>query len=226
MTKARAKFSEGLIQTACWTKWCQQAQLVVPNFTPLQWFEADLWRLSKARMTVEYEIKISRSDFRSDGKKASTSRYRNYRDGLAGEVSQKHQRLALGDERGPNRFYFMAPQGIIPREEVPEFAGLIELEGDPLWPKFKYVKTAPKLHRRKFDDDLQKVMRSFYFRYWQVRNKLPAKADITEDRIEQLLETDVRGNQRIRALEQLVVAQTRKIAQLECDNIVKVEGNL
>jgi len=70
----------------------------------------DAWALScfpsKRHEIVAYEVKVTRSDFRN-------------------EIKIPRKRLpAL---RWSNRFYFVAPKGIIPPEEVPMECGLIEV---------------------------------------------------------------------------------------------------
>lgn len=69
----------------------------------------DLWAINVApsagNAADSYEIKISRSDFRRD--------------------SHKKQR---GARLFSDRFWYVAPVGIIPHEEIPDWAGLIECE--------------------------------------------------------------------------------------------------
>lgn len=71
----------------------------------------DLWAIncyqSKGHKTVSYEIKRSRSDFLVDLKDAHS----------------KH----LGARAYGDKFYYVAPQGMIKVEELPCWAGLIEL---------------------------------------------------------------------------------------------------
>lgn len=68
----------------------------------------DLWALnvapSSGNVADSYEIKISRSDFRRDGHK-----------------KQRGARLFC------DRFWYVAPEGIIPHEEIPDWAGLMEV---------------------------------------------------------------------------------------------------
>jgi hypothetical protein len=70
----------------------------------------DLWAIEasnpKGCPAIAYEIKISRADFRRDMK------------------DPEKQRGALTFS---NRFYFVAPVGVIPRDELPAWAGLIEV---------------------------------------------------------------------------------------------------
>ena len=69
----------------------------------------DLWAINVApsagNAADSYEIKISRADFRRDNHK-----------------KQRGARLYS------DRFWYVAPVGIIPHEEVPDWAGLIECE--------------------------------------------------------------------------------------------------
>lgn len=80
----------------------------------------DLWTISpnssagfKARA---YEVKISRADFRRDN-----------------AIKQREARLFS------DQFYYVTPAGLIRREEVPDWAGLIEYAGG----QFKTVVPAP-----------------------------------------------------------------------------------
>lgn len=67
---------------------------------------------------TSYEIKVSRSDFRRD--------------------SHKKQR---GARLYADEFYYIAPVGIIPHEEVPDWAGLMEVE----WKVRSYGRREPYL---------------------------------------------------------------------------------
>ena len=82
-------------------------------------FEADFLRVTSAGFMYEYEIKISISDFRNDFKKECTDRYRR------GEAILKHDMIRSG-ALSIKHFYFCAPAGIIPVEEVPDEFGLFE----------------------------------------------------------------------------------------------------
>jgi len=75
-----------------------------------------------------YEIKVSRSDFRRD----------NHR-------KQRGARLFS------DKFWYIAPKGVIPHDEVPDWAGLIEVDwhchkykGSKPFLRFKTVIPAPK----------------------------------------------------------------------------------
>lgn len=92
----------------------------------------DLWALnvapSSGNVADAYEIKVSRSDFRRDGHK-----------------KQRGARLFA------DRFWYVAPEGIIPHEEIPDWAGLIEASwhchnyrGSKPYLRLKEVIGAPK----------------------------------------------------------------------------------
>lgn len=61
---------------------------------------------SRGNKIIAYEVKISRSDFRQD---------------VANEKKQRGAKLYS------NEFYFIAPKGVIPQDEVPDWAGLQEI---------------------------------------------------------------------------------------------------
>lgn len=82
----------------------------------------DFWTLevaaSKLFRTVGYEIKVSRQDYRRD--------------------SEEKQRQALSIS---DRFFYVAPKGMLGKEEIPSWAGLMEFDGHV----FNVAKRAPKL---------------------------------------------------------------------------------
>jgi hypothetical protein len=70
----------------------------------------DFWKLevhaSKGFRATAYEVKVSRSDFRRDN-----------------AIKQREARLYS------DRFYYVAPAGLLKSDEIPEWAGLIEWDG-------------------------------------------------------------------------------------------------
>lgn len=160
----------------------------VPRYTLREWWEADLFALTKAGFSVEYEIKLSRSDFAADAKKAR-SRYRAFgtedrHQGWRREHRNKHEELASRGKGCPSRFFFVTPQGLLDGLALPDWAGHIEVEPravrpletetKPLRPwNFRIVakKKAPKLHTDRAPTGLCADMnRTLYYRFW--RNRL------------------------------------------------------
>jgi len=87
--------------------------IVIPNYYHGM-YEMDVFRLTRAEYIYEYEIKISRSDFFVDFKK---------------DNGRKHDKIKTG--KGPNRFFFVVPTGLISIEECPKHAGLIYADVSP-----------------------------------------------------------------------------------------------
>lgn len=139
-----------------------------PNYRPRDWFECDVCAITKGGFFNEFEIKISLNDFHNDARKNGAQ---CWRDGCWQIGGNKHRRLAAGDVKGPKRFWFVAPKGIIPHEELPTFAGLIEASEwnghNPPWNvHLRRVVEAPTLHNTPADPRILQHMESvFYYRF-------------------------------------------------------------
>ncbi len=140
---------------------------VLPRYTPRNWWEADVFELTASRYFREYEIKLTLADFRADAEKRKEDRWR--RIGLPTDKETKHQRIARGDPSGPTQFWFVAPMGVIPLEQVPDWAGLIEMRMDPMTRPLRMHErqsiVAPRLHRQRSDPKVEAHARSvLYYR--------------------------------------------------------------
>jgi len=147
--------------------------LCCPRCIPAFWTECDVLQVTKAGYWVEYEIKVSRADFKADARKQVTAGRYSSRHRTA---PLKHDLLRTGSTRGPNRFYYVTPLGLITPEELPEFAGLIEVNIDwdkrRRWPHPREVVKAPRLHTEKLDKkEVDRMMVGFYHRYMQQQLK-------------------------------------------------------
>lgn len=80
---------------------------VVANITTMFDWEADLFSVNKAGMTYEFEVKISRGDFKADQKKKKWQMY-----------SWKPK------DRLPNYMSYVCPDELIYVNEIPDFCGL------------------------------------------------------------------------------------------------------
>lgn len=116
---------------------------MMPNFTPENWWECDLLGITESNYMVEFEIKLTKSDFNKDKKKERI--IRNIKEKTHTTIN-KHELLTEKTEYGPSRFYYVAPQGVITTDMLPKFAGLIEIfvKGNRLYTK--QIKPAPRLH--------------------------------------------------------------------------------
>ena len=140
----------------------RQQNRVFPNVF-LGHFEADILEITKSGYSYEYEVKISRADFKQDLLK------RKY-DVL------KHDLLKNGNH--VNYFSYVVPEGLVSVDEVPEFAGLIyvnvheskyqDSKGTYIKHRLfiKTIKSPVKLAKDKFSNErLMKCYESLYFRF-------------------------------------------------------------
>lgn len=159
------------------------SDLMIPRYTPRDWWECDLWRLTKAAFVDEYEIKLTVSDFRADRTKSMSAgatfdlELRKY---VSKPAKNKHEMLAT-HEGGPNRFWFVIPDPMRHMVMLPSWAGLITVSpgGQP-----RIRTDAPKRHNRKWEGNRIKLMDAFYHRYWAHECRKPDQA------IEPLLEAE------------------------------------
>lgn len=145
--------------------------IIIPNYYFAR-YEMDLFKLSESGMITEYEIKISRGDFRNDFKKffeVYNPNGKTWRDTIK---IMKHEELAAG--RGKiNRFWFVTPAGLISKTEVPRHAGLLEYNLKR--GSFDVVKNAPLITKEKTEIDFKALCRSLSFREQNLKAKMNAR---------------------------------------------------
>jgi hypothetical protein len=151
--------------------------VMVPNYTPDDWHECDLFGVTRAGYFHEYEIKLTRGDFRADAAKRLPDRYRHVPvdgttfgryDRVAGQ--RKHDRIGSGDAKGPSRFFYVMPRDMVPVDEVPAWAGLFHLVPWRQTVRLEQVRDAPKLHAGKVDRHVfRHASHVCYFRFWDER---------------------------------------------------------
>lgn len=112
--------------------------VVIPNFF-LGDYECDMVKFHDSGLISEYEIKISRSDYRKDFTKKKNGKY-------------KHKELASG-LLPTNKYYFVVPKDMVKIDEVPTYAGLIYITPSG---STSVVKPAPFLHKNKYMDSIEK----------------------------------------------------------------------
>lgn len=143
--------------------------LVLPNYTPAGWWECDVFELTDAGYFREYEVKLTRSDFKADQRKSR-------REWRTNTTRFKHDLLAQGDPRGPNRFWYVAPKGMLRPEDLPLWAGLIEVidkgEEKHWLRRFGLLPTraAPKIHDHRVESNVWKHAREVC--YWRMHELL------------------------------------------------------
>lgn len=151
---------------------------VFPNIYHFK-YESDILEVTKAGYLYEYEVKISKQDFKQDFKKSKRSivgidKTRN----LLYEENKKHDELK--DGKYSNYFYFITPENLVTKEEIPDYAGLIYVKESSAtyytskkgyYTKesysFRIIKPAPLLHKNKVTpEQLSKMFISIYYRYF------------------------------------------------------------
>lgn len=141
---------------------------VIPNFTPKNWWECDVFEVSRAGYFTEYEVKISRSDFKADAAKSFGPIY-DWKTQAENPGRRKHDDLANGHTEGPSRFFFVMPRGLVSLDEVPPWAGVIEADDRSYegrtWVALREVRRPKQLHRVKADPAIQNY--AFVSCYWR-----------------------------------------------------------
>ncbi len=136
-------------------KWRQCFML--PNYTPRRWWECDVFELTNAGYFVEYEIKMTVSDYRRDAKKEQVpfATWGSMHGKTPPRGTRKHDLLEQGSPLGPCRFHFVTPPGLLKVEELPEWAGLLEMYHVSLYNIWRpsVIRKAPQLHNTKFSDE-------------------------------------------------------------------------
>jgi Ni/Co efflux regulator RcnB len=144
-------------------------EIIVPNSCVFSW-ESDVISVNKTGFISEFEIKVSRADFKADAKKERATLLVNpEREDWFGRQIIKAR---------PNYFFYAVPEGLIAAEEVPDYAGLIyvhrHVEGHRLsWRTASEIKPAKRLHREKISEwQRRQLCRAMSGRYWRQRLRL------------------------------------------------------
>lgn len=129
-TKFNRKYTEKSIQSIFFDNFVRdnrahpKFRFCCPNITT-SGGEADLIAVRPSGFVEEFEIKISRSDFKHDAKKRW--KHVSYGERLNGSYNWP-----------VNRFWYLVPKDLVSVEEVPEYAGLMYVNGDTItiekWP--------------------------------------------------------------------------------------------
>lgn len=188
------KFSEGFIQEALNTFFAYNS--VKYNIDGLYVFgwESDKLLETKSGYIYEFEIKISKADFKNDfkhkkdkhiilegeekyGDKYLPKYYELLEDnkklGAWAEQSfhkwaDNSERYLVGVHKRPNYFYYAVPTDLISVEDVPEYAGLIYVNE---YGGLTIKKSAPCLHKEKYSDESLNFGEKFYYNMDSWRRK-------------------------------------------------------
>lgn len=179
-------------------------------------WESDKLIWTKTGYIYEFEIKISRADFKNDFKnkkekhiilKGPTeeehfmpSFYQSYEwnKHLYNSINDCKVRIKPGDShlieshKKPNYFYYAVPEGLIQPEEVPEYAGLIYILKEYHYERQSYiiVKKAPCLHKQKYKDGELNLAEKFWWN-WQSDRRLRKEAQKERDEASKALQEEL-----------------------------------
>ena len=151
-------------------------------------YEMDVFKLNDKMWITEYEIKISKADFKKDFEKSRTHWIKDDKSerGYSSVLTNKHDQMIHGS-CNPNRFYFVVPEGLIETKDVPNHCGLIYWNDTGLW----IVKNAKLLHKNtqplKIYKDIARSLSFREIRYRQERNYYQRLFKHERDRVKQCL---------------------------------------
>lgn len=180
------KFSEEFIQVALNEFFAYNS--VKYNIDGLYVFDWESDKLLETRSgyIYEFEIKISRADFKNDFKHkkdkhiilAGEERYGDkylpkYYEFLEGnrkmgnwceqnfiKSAANNPHYLVGGHKRPNYFYYAVPTGLIGVEDVPDYAGLVYVDENK---RLVIKKKAPQLHKDKYTDSELNLGEKFYY---------------------------------------------------------------
>lgn len=127
---------------------------IVANYTGQGMSECDVLAVSKADLIYEFEIKISRADFKKDFNKKHKHELLEKRQGTRETWNVRNgERVNVRTWfQTPSYFSYLCPRDMIRLDEVPEYAGLVYVSED--YQSFEWMKKAPKLHDHRADATL------------------------------------------------------------------------
>lgn len=174
-----AESFELLAQRLLWSRWGRQRELAFPNID-VYGNESDWLSVTGAGYADEYEVKASRSDFLADRRKSRHLRYTHRATWRADHGLTVNDGYGQPDRpftsiRGPyppevlmpNRFWYVAPFGLLTAADLPDYAGLVEVREDKNGGHYLSVfRRAPLLHKGKFPEKHRRaILTAAYWRH-------------------------------------------------------------
>ena len=146
-------------------------------------FEMDIASLSKSDMLLEFEVKVSRSDFLAD-KNKSSNRLRKF---------DIYDRPYGQEGKCPNYFYYVCPEKLISIDEIPTFAGLFYYTENK---EIVLIKSPKRIHKipSKRVDVLNKMLRMVSQRMHLGGTMLTYKNNLIKERYKKLYEQNTTPN--------------------------------
>ncbi len=136
-------------------------------------FECDFFVYTKSKLSIEFEVKISKSDFKADAEKVLKHKWlKSAFDGKRKDLFEDNTDIKM-TAKIPNKFYYVVPAGLLNIKDIPYYAGLIWVGKYGL----KFIKKAPVIHNEKWNWN-NKLIDKFYYRYRAlIANNMVVKMD-------------------------------------------------
>ena len=175
-------------------------------------WESDKLLETRSGYIYEFEIKISKADFKNDFKNKK-DKHQILESCFAGEerylpsfyerfekasknrpmlteavFAEQTRALTTTKFRKPNYFYYAVPEDMIAPDEVPEYAGLVYI--DNKYGRLKVIKKAPILHKDKYTDEELNLSEKFYYNMLNWRRKKET-VDATNKTLRQRLDEEL-----------------------------------
>lgn len=153
-------------------------EYICENLYVFKW-ESDFLLKTRSGLWIEFECKISLSDFKHDFVKSE--KHCILKDGFYWWVYKMHGRefREKKSAKRPNKFYYCVPWFLQEKVQplLPEYAGLVVVNehGDP-----EEVVKAPSLHNDKYSDDQFRLTEKFYYNW---RNEVAMRENRSQEEL-------------------------------------------
>ena len=168
------KHTESTIQQALKYKYVNTARYMVCNAYIFgnMYGETDFFLKQRSSgYCYDIEIKITRADFFADCNKHGKHEILQYgRRTHKREIFDNELRLYIPHDKiidhklRPNKFFYCVPEGLITRNEIPEYAGLMYVT-DRNYKSIITVKEAPFIHKDELN--VEQILCEKFYRYWK-----------------------------------------------------------
>jgi hypothetical protein len=136
--------SKNIEAALCMYLYEKQHSPISTHVTISEMSECDVISITKSDYICEYEVKISKSDFKADFNKPKHKlmlEKKCYKEVLIKESNETNILYLTS-----NYFNFVVPKGLVTADEIPEYAGLIYIDENF---NFEIIKKAPLIHKMK-----------------------------------------------------------------------------
>jgi hypothetical protein len=161
---------------------------MVSNKNLYKWHECDFISVTKAGYLTEYEIKVSKHDFKRDfidkkikhewlkgnqtGKLLFEGSYDTNKEVIVDKFTDNfagfQRTIEMSNYLGPNYFYYVCPEKLIDLSDIPNYAGLIYIREYRGKGYLDFIKNAPILHKNKITEETKSnIFTRYMYDYWK-----------------------------------------------------------